>query len=135
MKSTTKLLTLAITAIFILSSAGTSFAGVKERALEKARSAVDHAASDDWETYARSAQMVLKKNVSWEDAKMWLDKSLSIKEEAYNLEVMGDYYVLNNDSETGLKYYLKSLGKIEVTGSEIRAAKIQEKINLVKGAN
>ena len=48
---------------------------------------------------------------------------------------MGDYYVLNNQLTKGLEYYVKSLGKIENTGSKIRAGKIQEKINLVNKAN
>lgn len=135
MKKITKLASLTMAVAIMMSSTLTANAGIKERTLEKARAAVKHAAADDWETYARSANMLLQKNVSWEDAKAWLEKSLSISEEAYNLEIMGDYYVLNNQSEKGLQFYLKSLKKINETGSEIRAEKIQRKINLVKGAN
>lgn len=135
MKKITRLASIALTLVVLISSSIVANAGVKEKTLEKARSAVKHASADDWETYARSASMLLEKNVSWEDAKKWLDKSLSIKEAAYNLEVMGDYYVLNNQLTKGLEYYVKSLGKIENTGSKIRAGKIQEKINLVNKAN
>ena len=135
MKKITRLASIALTLVVLISSSIVANAGVKEKTLEKARSAVKHASADEWQTYARSASMLLEKNVSWEDAKKWLDKSLSIKEAAYNLEVMGDYYVLNNQLTKGLEYYVKSLGKIENTGSKIRAGKIQEKINLVNKAN
>ena len=86
MKKITRLASIALTLVVLISSSIVANAGVKEKTLEKARSAVKHASADDWETYARSASMLLEKNVSWEDAKKWLDKSLSIKEAAYNLK-------------------------------------------------
>lgn len=80
-----------------------------DRTTEKAREAVENASPDDWKTYAESAERCIKKGVNLKEASSWLDKSLAIKETAYNLKVKGLYYEKNNLPEEALQAYVKSL--------------------------
>ncbi len=101
---------LALATIFVSSSVYATPMGIENnRTAEKARQAVEEAAPDDWYTYALSAEKCIRKKVNLKEAKGWLDRSLEIKENTYNLAVMGDYYDLNNLPEKALEYYVKSL--------------------------
>lgn len=80
-----------------------------DKTIAKARQAVELASPDDWKTYAESAEKCIKKNVNLKEAAEWLDKSISIKETAYNLKVKGLYYEKNNLPKQALECYVKSL--------------------------
>lgn len=80
-----------------------------DKTTEKAREAVEQASPDDWMTLARSAEKCIRKNVNLKEAAEWLNKSLDIRETAYNLKVKGLYYEKNNLPQEALKYYVKSL--------------------------
>lgn len=75
----------------------------------KAREAVANASPDDWKTLAESAEKCLKKNVNLKEAAAWLDKSLEIKQDPYNLRIKGDYYQMNNLPQQALEFYIKSI--------------------------
>ena len=80
-----------------------------DKTIAKARQAVALASPDDWKTFAESAEKCIKKDVNLKEAAEWLDKSISIKETAYNLKVKGLYYEKNNLPTEALKCYVKSL--------------------------
>lgn len=81
----------------------------KDKTTIKAQEAVNNASPDDWKTLAVNAEKCIKKNVNLKEASEWLDRSLEIKEDAYNLRVKGDYYYQNNLPEKALDYYIKSI--------------------------
>lgn len=83
--------------------------GGTDRVTEKARQAVEQASPDDWMTYAKNAELCIRKNVNLKEAAEWLDQSLNIKETAYNLKIKGLYYEKNNLPKEALLYYIKSL--------------------------
>lgn len=115
MNSTFKKSTLAVVLSFcMLSLVAFNTAAVAKNAgtnktIEKAREAVNQASSDDWMTYAVSAEKCIRKNINLKEAAEWLDRSLAIKETPYNLKVKGLYYEKNNLPEKALEYYVKSL--------------------------
>lgn len=94
----------------------------------KARQAVEQATSEDWLTLAESAEICFQKNVNLREAADWIDKSISIRETSYNLEVKGDYYHASNLYEEALRYYVRSMkkGMEETPGFDTR--EIQAKI-------
>ena len=94
----------------------------------KTRDAVSNAAPDDWYTYAESASKCIKKGVNLNEANEWLRKSLEIKETAYNLSVMGDYYIANRLPNEALKYYVKSIEAGKNEDPDFNASEIQGKI-------
>ncbi len=93
----------------LFSTAATAKDSGSNKTVEKAREAVNNATNDDWMTYAKSAEKCIRKNVNLKEAAEWLDKSLAIKETAYNLKIKGLYYEKNNLPEKALEYYVKSL--------------------------
>ena len=110
-----------------------NYAAVKpDKVVEKARAAVNAASPHDWETYAKSAQMCIKKKVNLAEAKEWLDKSLSIKETPYALEVAGDYYMVNKLAREAITYYIKSINMIKAKDFYASTSALQEKINKAK---
>jgi hypothetical protein len=80
-----------------------------DKLVEKARTAVSSASPDDWHTLASWAEKCIKKGVNLKEASEWLDKSIAIRETAYNLSVKGDYYVANKLPEKALESYIRSL--------------------------
>ena len=78
-----------------------------EKIVSKHRDAVENAAPDDWYTLAFSAQQCLEKKANCKEVANWIDKSLSIKVTPYNLEVKGDYYMINRLNDKALECYLQ----------------------------
>ncbi len=110
MTKNAKLIMLALATIFVSTGVYATPMGIENnRTAEKARQAVEEAAPDDWYTYAQSAEKSIRKKVNLKEVKGWLERSLEINENAYNLAVMGDYYDANNLPEKAYEYYVKSL--------------------------
>ena len=99
----------------------------------KARAAVEEASPDDWHTLAESADKMFQKKLNLKEAASWIDRSLEIKETAYNLEVKGDYYVINKLPEEALKYYVKSIA-LGQRDASFNAGRVQDKIMKIKNA-
>jgi tetratricopeptide (TPR) repeat protein len=104
-----KKISLTVMTLALLFVGASSIANAADnKVIEKARTAVENASPDDWYAYAKSAQMCIRKNVNMKEAAEWLDKSLEIKKDVFNLEVKGDYYVKNNLPEKALKFYVEA---------------------------
>ena len=112
----------------IISLASLRSQAKNNKTVDKARTAVENASPDDWKTYAKSVQTLIRKKTNLADVKMWIEKSISIRETSFNLEVFGDYYVMNNMPFMASTYYIKSLKKMraEIPGCDI--SKIQAKV-------
>ncbi len=127
MKNTSKLLTVAFALALTLSSF--SLVAKADKSVDKAKAAVENASPDDWKTYAKSAQILIRKKADMSEAKKWIEKSIAIKETPLNLEVMGDYYVKNNLPKKAINYYIKSMDKMkEQNDATIDTSAIQDKI-------
>ncbi|UXP34062.1 hypothetical protein N6H18_08910 [Reichenbachiella agarivorans] len=129
MKNLIKSTTLVLAAVLMISTS--IFAnGAKEKAVEKATETVQSAAPDDWKTLAVQADYLIRKNAGLSSAKQWLDKSLNIKEDSYNLEIMGDYYVKCNLPKEAVVYYIKSMEALKANDASVDTSHIQDKIVL-----
>jgi hypothetical protein len=102
--------------------------GKEDRIINKYKEILENTAPDDWYTYAKSADMCLQKNINRKEVAEWLEKSLSIRETPYNLEVKGDYYRMNNLPEKAGKCYLKAIQLGLKNDSDFDSKKLQEKI-------
>ena len=116
--------------LFFVSMTSGTFAldGKEDKIINKFKEIVENASPDDWYTLANSADMCLKKNINRKEIAVWLDKSLSIKETPYNLEVKGDYYRINNLPEKAGKCYLKAIQIGSEEDSNFDSSDLQEKI-------
>lgn len=82
------------------------FADIPEnKSVEKAKEAVENASPDDWQLLAKQAKVLLRKKKDLGTAKEWIEKSIAINVDVSNLELMGDYYALNNLPAKALDYY------------------------------
>lgn len=119
---------------FCLLLGGSAFAKEKskeQKLFEKQEKLVENAGPTEWEVYSKAASKLINKETHMEQAKAWLDRSLEIFNAPDNLEVMGDYYAANGDTENALKYYVKAMqeGSRYVT---YNATVVQDKINRLR---
>jgi tetratricopeptide (TPR) repeat protein len=126
-----KMLSSFLTAALILgiSSGHVSFANTNEKTTEKAREAVENAGPHDWYTLAASAEKCFKKKVNLKEASEWLDQSLEIAQMPYNLELKGDYYIVNKLPEQALEFYLRAINVMKEQDGKADVSKIQKKIS------
>jgi len=101
--------------------------GRDEKIVSKNRDAIENAAPDDWYTLAYSAKKCLEKNVNCKEVANWIDKSLSIKETSYNLEVKGDYYVVNKLNAEAVTCYVKAI-QLASENNDFDTGDLQKKI-------
>ncbi|MFY0627855.1 MAG: hypothetical protein JXR07_16270 [Reichenbachiella sp.] len=130
MKISSKILS---TVLVIAILATSSFAGTKEKAIAKATEAVENGSPDDWKLLASQADYLIKKNTALGTAKEWAEKSISIKADAFNFEVMGDYYVKSNLPKEAIGYYIKSMDMVKVGNPAANTQYLQDKIISTKG--
>lgn len=124
-----KKVNVTLMALAILFASTSSFAlATDNKVVEKARTVVENASPDDWYAYAKSAQMCIRKKVNLKEAAEWLDKSLEIKRDAFNLEIKGDYYVMNNLPEKALEYYVEAAKAAKENDIHANTTALQEKI-------
>ncbi len=100
--------TLFMAVCILVATAATADAN-NEKIISKARAAVEKASLDDWETYAKSAEICIVRNINMKEASKWLDHSLSVKQTTYNLQVKGDYYLKNKLPIKAMEQYLKAI--------------------------
>lgn len=120
---------LAAALILGISSSHVSFARTNEKTTEKAREAVENAGPHDWYTLAASAEKCFKKKVNLKEASEWLDQSLEIAQMPYNLELKGDYYIVNKLPEQALEFYLRAINVMKEQDGKADVSKIQKKIS------
>jgi len=122
-----KVLVVALVTIFSLASNGVFASGV-DKTTEKARMAVNSASPHDWYTLAKSAKQCFKKQVNLTEAYTWLQKSLEIAENSYNLTVLGDYYMMNDLPQKALDSYSKAITMLYEDNNQADLGELQLKI-------
>ncbi len=125
--NTKKVIAMAFIAIAI-SSAYTFARQNDDKAILKAREAVQNASPDDWHTLAKSAEKCLNKKANLKEANEWIEKSIEIKPTVYNLGLKGDYYMLNQLPEKALEYYVKAMTTAKSENVDSDVSDIQRKI-------
>lgn len=127
MKKSIKLFAIALIALVSVSTSSYAF-GTKEKAITKATEAVESGAPDDWVLLAKQSEYLLNKDAGLSTVKEWLEKSIELKEDTYNLELMGDYYLKCNLNREAIKYYIKTMAVMKVDDANVNTSEIQEKI-------
>ncbi|MEL7147733.1 MAG: hypothetical protein AAFO69_15265, partial [Bacteroidota bacterium] len=95
--------------------------------ISKAKKAVA-SSPDDWYVLASSADVCLEQHANITEAKQWIQKSLEMEENAYTLEVMGDYYLESKQPVKAMEYYVLSLKKAREDQVELNPENQQAKI-------
>lgn len=98
-----------LTAATFAATALPSTTGNHSRAVKKAIETVEKAEAYDWKTLAECAEICFKKGENVSQALEWINRSIEINEDPYNLEIKGDYYESEGDKQEAMKYYYKAI--------------------------
>jgi hypothetical protein len=104
-----------------------------EELIDKQQSIVEKARPHDWETYAKCADALISQRISSKEILSWIDRSIEIKETAYNRTVKGDFLVLKGKLTDAKKEYIKAIDLAQKTGERDKIAGIQWKILVAMG--
>lgn len=115
-------------AFVLLSTTMVMAGGASEKLLNKAEAAIKNASGDDWFVRASWAKKCITKGINTEQVNKWIDKSLEIQENAYTLEVKGDYYAKNKMNKKAIKYYIMSMQSSISGDDSYDLQKVQEKV-------
>jgi hypothetical protein len=99
-----------------------------EHALANARAAMASLAADDHQTAFRCASFAFQNNVAPDEARQWIDKSISIKETWLNLRTKADMLAKEGKTAEAIKFGEKAIavGKTDAPAEEI--AKIEKQV-------
>ena len=128
MKFSSKAVSFFIALVIMVVSVGVASSKPNTKVVDKARAMVENASPDDWETLAKSASMCIRKNVNMKEALEWLDKSLTIKETVYNLELKGDYYLKSKLPRKAIEFYVSSMRKGKSIDFDYDTTSLENKI-------
>jgi hypothetical protein len=99
-----------------------------EHALASARAAMASLAPDDHQTAFRCASFAFQNNVAPDEARQWIDKSISIKETWLNLRLKADMMAKEGKTAEAIQFGEKAIavGKADAPADEI--AKIEKQV-------
>lgn len=121
---------LSLTMLLFFGTA-TMASNAEDKTTEKTREAVDNAGPDDWYTLAVSAEKCFKKKVNMKEASVWLDQSLEIAKTPYNLELKGDYYMINQLPDKALEAYVQAMNTLKTQNHSADFTGLQKKISKI----
>lgn len=87
----------------------------------------------DWKALANCAKDLLDQRIRCDDELSWLEKSISINENYYNLTALGDYYRLTLDFPKAYENYLKAIVSAQKTNNMDVITGIQWKVLVTMG--
>ena len=102
--------------------------GTVDLALTGARAAMASLAADDHQTAYRSAAFAFQNNVALDEAKQWIDKSISIKETWLNLRLKADMLAKEGKTAEAIQFAERAIavGKKDAPADEI--TKIEKQV-------
>ncbi len=100
----------------------------EDKTVEKARAMAKSCAPDDWESFAKAANMCIAKKVNLTEAKSWFEKSLAIKESPLAHEVAGDYYMVSKLYREAANHYIKSMKLVKEKDNSADLSDLQAKV-------
>jgi len=128
MKTLKRALILSLTLFVFLGNVAFA-SNVEEKTTEKTRETVENAGPDDWHTLAICAEKCFEKKVNMKEATKWLNESLAIKRAPFNLELQGDYYMINQLPEKALVSYIEAMNILKKENNSADFSKLQKKVS------
>ena len=101
-----------------------------EHALASARAAMASLAADDYNTAFRCAAFAFQNNVAPDEARQWIDKSISIKETWLNLRTKADMLAKDGKTAEAIQFGEKAIavGKADADTPAEEIAKIEKQV-------
>jgi hypothetical protein len=99
-----------------------------DHALANARAAMASLAADDHQTAFRCASFAFQNDVAPDEARQWIDKSISIKETWLNLRVKADMLAKEGKTSEAIQYGEKAIAVGKTDGPPDEIAKIEKQV-------
>ncbi len=99
-----------------------------DHALASARAAMASLAADDHQTAFRCASFAFQNNVAPDEARQWVDKSISIKETWLNLRLKADMMAKDGKTAEAIQYGEKAIAVGKTDGPPDEIAKIEKQV-------
>ncbi|RED94413.1 hypothetical protein [Marinoscillum furvescens] len=99
----------ALALVGLLTFTATASSTGESKSVKKAKEAVEEAAGYDWKTLAESAQVCFKKDQNIDQAMIWIEKSIEIQEDPFNLEILADYYASKGENDLAMSTYVRAI--------------------------
>jgi hypothetical protein len=106
----------------------------EETVILKARNRAEKAREGDWKTLADCANTLIKIGISSEEVIKWIEKSISVQENFYNVSLQGDYYRLKKEFTKANEKYLKAIHLAQMDNNQDAVSNIQWKILITLGS-
>ncbi|MDH5270465.1 MAG: DUF2911 domain-containing protein, partial [Candidatus Krumholzibacteria bacterium] len=105
-----------------------------EHALASARAAMASLAPDDQQTAYRCASFAFDNNVALDEARQWVDKSISIKETWLNLRLKANMMAKEGNTAEAIQFGEKAIAVGKTDGPADEIAKIEKQVAEWKNA-
>ena len=112
---------------------GRAYRNSDESILTRMKNRADNARNGDWKTLADCANKLILRGISSGEVLSWLEKSICIQENYYNLSLMGDYFHLKQDFYLAKQFYLKAMQVVQLESDPEEMRKLQWKILISMG--
>lgn len=131
--------TTTLTILILMFAFNIVFAGSKrdntsnEAIFMKVKAKAESVKSDDWKSLAKCAKTLLDNKIKREEALSWINESIEINRNYYNLTLLGDYYRMHLEINKAYESYVQALLSAKKAGKERLVPGIQWKILLTMG--
>ena len=104
-----------------------------ESFIVRMKNKAENAREGDWKTLADCANKLIMRGIGSGEALSWLEKSICMQENSYNLSLMGDYFHLKQDFYLAKQFYLKAMQMVRFETNPEAMRKLQWKILISMG--
>ncbi len=132
MKTIISILTLML--IINVAFAGDNNSKANDALILKMSAKVESAKDGDWKTLAKCAKTLLDQSINYDETFNWIEKSIAVNKNCYNLAIMGDYYKMNNNLDEAYRYYNSAILNAQQEKRNVMIPEIQGKLLQVIGA-
>jgi hypothetical protein len=133
MRTTTLTILILMLAFNIVFAVGKSDNSSDEAYYMKVKAKAESVKSNDWKSLAKCAKSVIDKKIAKDETLSWINESIEINKNYYNLTVLGDYYKLHKEFRKANESYVDAMMSAKKAGKENLVPKIQWKISLAMG--
>ncbi len=112
---------------------GREYVKSDESVIVRMKNRAENAREGDWKTLADCANKLILRGIANGEVLSWIEKSVCMQENYYNLSLMGDYFHLKQEFYMAKLFYLKAMQMIQLKSNPEEMRRLQWKILISMG--
>ncbi|HLF35245.1 MAG TPA: hypothetical protein VI583_13465 [Cyclobacteriaceae bacterium] len=104
-----------------------------ESILIRMKNRAENAREGDWKILADCAEKLISRGIANDEILSWIEKSICVEENYYNLSLLGDYFHLKQDYSLAKQFYVKALLMAQKVNNPDAMRRLQWKILISMG--